>query len=122
MLGDGRALTAVGRGEVVLDTLLPNGETKSCTLHDVLYVPKLSYNLVSVANISKRNKVVKFTMSACYMLDEKHKMVAEATTMGSLYQLDHKPHNERARVAEKSDTKENIWHKRFGHPGVGSLQ
>ena len=56
VLGDGRALTAVGRGEVVLDTLLPNGDTKSCTLHDVLYVPKLSYNLLSVANISKRNK------------------------------------------------------------------
>lgn len=45
VLGDGRALTAVGRGEVMLDMVLPNGESKSCTLHDVLYVLALSYNL-----------------------------------------------------------------------------
>ena len=45
VLGDGQALTAVGRGEVMLDMVLPNGESKSCTLHDVLYVPALSYNL-----------------------------------------------------------------------------
>ena len=54
----------------MLDMLLPNGETKSCTLHDVLYVPMLSYNLLSVAKISKRNNIVKFTKSACYMLDK----------------------------------------------------
>lgn len=47
-LGDGRTLTAIGR-EVVLDMVLPSGESKSCTLCDVLYVPKLSHNLVSVA-------------------------------------------------------------------------
>ena len=41
-LGDGRALTAVGRGTVKLDMVLPNGELKCCTLHDVLYVPDLS--------------------------------------------------------------------------------
>ena len=55
VLGDGRALTAIGRGEVVLDMVLSNGESKSCTLHDVLYVPMLG-------------KIVKFTESACYML------------------------------------------------------
>ena len=40
-VGDGRALTAVGRGDVVLNVELPNSESKSCTLHDVLYVPEL---------------------------------------------------------------------------------
>jgi hypothetical protein len=39
LLRDGRALTAVGRGKVVI---LPNGESKSCTLCDVLCVPQLS--------------------------------------------------------------------------------
>ena len=48
VLGDGRALTAVGRGEVVLDMILPNGESRSCMLRDVLYVPKFSYNPLSV--------------------------------------------------------------------------
>ena len=49
-------------------------------------------------------------------------MVAKATKIGSLYQLDHKPNHERASFAEKPDTREDIWHKRFGHLGIGSLQ
>ena len=79
-------------------------------LRDVLYVPKLSYNLLRVA---KRGKIVKFTRSACYILNKEHKMVAKATKIGSLYQLDHKPNHERATFADKSDTKEDIWHKLF---------
>ena len=47
-LGDGHDLDAIGRGVVVLETKLPSGRTKKCKLHDVLYVPKLSYNLLSV--------------------------------------------------------------------------
>ena len=85
VLGDGRALTAIGRGDVMLNMLLPNGESKSCTLCDVLYVPDLSHNLVSVANASK---VVTFTKSAGYILYMKHKLVAKATRKGGLYQLD----------------------------------
>ena len=61
-------------------------------------------------------------MSAYYVLDERHKMVAKATKVGSLYQLDHKPNYECANVAEKPDTKEDIWHKRYGHLGISNLQ
>jgi len=69
-VGDGRALTAVGRGDVVLDVELPNSESKSCTMHDVLYVPELSYNLMSVAKVSQKGKIVKFTSNACYILGQ----------------------------------------------------
>ena len=48
---------------------------------------------------------MKFTRSACYILNKEHKVVAKATKMGSLYQLDHKPNHERASLADKSDTK-----------------
>ena len=30
------------------ESCVTNGESKSCTLHEVLYVPKLAYNLISV--------------------------------------------------------------------------
>ena len=62
------------------------------------------------------------TKSTCYMLDKRHKMVAKVTKIGSLYQLNHKPNHKQASFAEKADTKEDIWHKRFGHLGIGSLQ
>ena len=95
VLGDGRALMVVGRGKVVLDIVLPNGESKLCMLQEVLYVPMVSYNL-SVSKASQKGMIVKFSKSACYMLEKKHEMVAKATKMGSLYQLDHKPNHERS--------------------------
>ena len=70
ILGDRHTLTAIGRGNVVLDMMLPNGEVKPCVLHDVLYVPKLAYNLISVTKASQKGKIIKFTMSACYLLDK----------------------------------------------------
>ena len=91
-------------------------------LYDVLYVPELSYNLLSIAKALQRGNIVKFTKFACYVLDRKHKMVAKATKIGSLYQLDYKANHEQASFAEKSDTKEDVWHKRFGHLKIGILQ
>ena len=76
---------ATGKGKVVLDMILPNDVSKSCILHSLLYVLKLSYNLVSVS-VSEKGKI----KSACYILDKTHKTIAQATKIGSLYQLDHK--------------------------------
>ena len=56
VLGDRCALTATGKGKVVLDMILPNGESKSSTLHSVLHVPKLSYNLISVSRVFEKGK------------------------------------------------------------------
>ena len=47
-LGDGYALNATAKGTVELKKYLANGKSQKCRLHDVLYVPELSYNLLSV--------------------------------------------------------------------------
>ena len=111
MVGDGRTLTPVRRDVVVLDIVLLNSESESCTLYDVLCVPELSYNLISVAKVSQKGKIVKFTRKACYILDKRHKMVAKGAKIGSLYQLNCKPNCELANV---STQKGIFWHKRFG--------
>ena len=49
MFGDGHALEAAGKGIVMLDMRLPNGNTQRCKFQDVLYIPSLSYNLLSVS-------------------------------------------------------------------------
>ena len=53
-LCDGRSLQATGSRTVELELVLPNGEPKKTTLHDVLYVPGLSYNLLSVVKMKVR--------------------------------------------------------------------
>ena len=76
----------------------------------------------SVAKVSERGKVVKFTESASYMLDKRHDVVAEASKRRSLYQLDYKPNHEGANFAEEANPKKEVWHKRFGHLAIGDLQ
>ena len=62
VLGDGRSLQATGQGSVVLKMKLPNG---ACTLQDVLLVPSLAYNLLSVTSASKKGKVTTFSKMKC---------------------------------------------------------
>ena len=47
-LGDGSLLEGPAEGTVKLDMILPGGSTQKCNLKNVLYVPKLSYSLLSV--------------------------------------------------------------------------
>ena len=47
-LGDGHVSKAIAQGVVLLEMKLPSGKTRKCKLVDVLYVPKLSYSLLSI--------------------------------------------------------------------------
>ena len=44
---------------------LPDGTMKVCRLNNVLHVPKLSYNLLSVPKATKAGKTAKFSESGC---------------------------------------------------------
>ena len=88
MLGDGHVLNAAGNGVVVLDMRLPNGKMQRCKLHSVLYVPSLSYNLLNVSRVAQSGKVTKFVTHDCHILNANHKLIAQATKVGSLSHLD----------------------------------
>lgn len=117
-LGDGHTLEALGRGVVTLNMNLPRGPSR-CNLLDVLYVPGLSYNLVSVAKAAERGKITEFTNRTCYIVRPGQRLVARGTTVGSLYYLDCDI-DYHASVAQ--ETKETRWHQRFGHLNMQSLQ
>lgn len=124
-LGDGHPLETNGSGKVVLKMMLPNGEMKKCTLSDVLYVPKLSFNLLSVSKSSKLGNVVKFYDNECKIFDVQDNLIAVAEKKGDLYILkctmyDHKVNA----VCNMSESKpdENIWHRRYGHLGADNMK
>ena len=56
ILGDGHVLEAIAEGTVSLQMLLPDGNMKRCDLKNVLLVPKLSHNLLSVLKASESGK------------------------------------------------------------------
>ena len=117
-------MEATGRGTVVLELTKVGGKASRCKLHEGLYVPDLSCNPLSVAKAAKSGKVVKFTETGCEILDSNKKVIAVATRVGSLYYLNCQADNEQtnAAVNESKETKEDTWHRRYGHLGLRNLQ
>ena len=118
ILGDGHRLEATARGVVKLRLVLPDGVTKGCQLHDVLYVPDLSYNLLNVSKMVEAGKRVNFYNTCFLVTDQKERVIAIASKIGNLYYLNcvnvHPPPC--VYVAEN----ESVWHRRYGHLGENS--
>lgn len=55
-LGEGYSVEATDCGVVRLKRTLTDGKTKECKLNDVLYVPQLSYTLLSVSKVTQSGK------------------------------------------------------------------
>ena len=126
-LGDGHELKAIGQGIVKLTISLSNGKTKECKLNDVLFVPNLSYNLLSVSKAAETGKITEFDETQCQILGTNKRIIAVAKRTGSLYYLDTKPsetHLVTAAETKCQDLKQkaSIWHRRFGHLGMQNLQ
>ena len=129
-VGDGYSVRATGKGNVILDMYLPNGKIERCKLADVLLVKDLSYNLLSISKAAATGKKFEFEQSFCKVVNDKHGVIATATKYGNLYYLncagsieDNKDHQTAMKCASKNDeTKECIWHRRYGHLGARNLE
>ena len=100
-------------------------EQQRCRLFEKLYVPKLSYNLLSVSKATRSGKSFTFTESCCHLLDEKWNVVDTGSKVGNMYYLnciDEQGTTHAETICSSGDTKEEIWHRRFGHLGMKNLQ
>ena len=86
-LGDGHVLMAVGQGTIQLIMKCGRDKYRKCTLSDVLYVPKLSCNLLSVSKTTEKGNNVKFYEDTCIIRDVNRKPVAVATCVGGIYHV-----------------------------------
>ena len=84
-------------------------------LNDVLYVPELSYNLLSVAQATKFRKSVKFNGSTFVFISEGTN-IGSTSKFGSLYYLNYQfdGPEERTNSIEKQNSL-SAWHQRYGH-------
>ena len=83
ILGDGRRIETTKQGTVQMKLKQVDGLYKSGTLHDVLYVPELSYNLLSITKATSLGKTVRFDESTCEILNE----VDEVISLALLFEL-----------------------------------
>ena len=126
---DGHSVQATGRGDVILRMTVLNGKIRKCKLSDVLYVPDLSHNLLSVSKAGSNGKRFEFGQSHCNIIDNKFGLFATATKCGNIYYLNcagcnlsMKENHTAMKCASTDQTKESIWHRRYGHLGARNLE
>ena len=86
-VGDGKLLVAEGQADIILDLKFPSGNLVKCKLKNVLYVPELAHNLISVSQITRDGKVVKFYDSSCTIFHGE-KIIAHGSKINNLFILD----------------------------------
>ena len=85
-LEDGHTLKAIGHGTVIL--MMKTGcLTRKCKLHDVLFVPNLTCNLLSVSKAVEKGISVIFNKCVCVIKDAKHRLITVEYKVGSLYHV-----------------------------------
>ena len=60
---------------------LPNGKIWRCNLCNVLLVPKLAYNLLSVSKAVEAEKMAKFDKNGCQILSSNKNVIAVVKTV-----------------------------------------
>ena len=125
-LVDGHVAKENGRGVVKIEIECQRSQkVKNCVLQDVLYVPSLSYNVVSVSKATKSGKTVTFDEDGCHILEGSQKLIANAKRVGNVYYLSYVDSGHHANPTVESSSvasKEVTWHKPYGHLGVQNLQ
>ena len=117
VLGDDHVLKATGVGKVQVLSKVPDG-TQSCTLHDVLYVPGLAYNLFCISKATNGGKIASFSEQdfKIMIVDQ---IVVTGSRFGSLYYLS-LMNKQTGCAAAAIDA--NLWPRRYGHVGEHSLK
>jgi hypothetical protein len=115
---EGRRLRSIGCGilkcELAVEPGLKAGRVYA-QLKDVLVVPSLSVNILSVAKLSEHNFKVVFNGQSCSIYHPSGRLMASAEKRRGLYWLRALVKKEQVLIALKPASKLELWHQRLGH-------
>ena len=111
IVGNNAKCPAEGLGTISF--VAATGEEKK--LSDVLYVPQIKRNLISIGVITDRGLEVRFKKTEAEILDSAGKLVGKGVRRNNLYELS-------ALTASANKSTSRLWHERFGHIGFAVLK
>lgn len=120
-LADGNCMQACGKGTVVFR--VQKGNLRNMlTANDVLYVPGMADNLISVSKLTDSGIIVTFSGNDCTAY-KGNKLVFSALKEAGIYRLqaDTVPGTLRAQAAKENENNCDLWHRRLGHLNYDSL-
>jgi hypothetical protein len=89
-LGGHSRVLAIGTGTVLV-RMRTNMHWKSTTLKDVIFVPDLQCNILSVARLTHSGGKVQFLGKECQFYDPPGQLICEGRLQGNLYLMDMQP-------------------------------
>jgi hypothetical protein len=116
LMGDDTPITVAGEGRVEL----PNG-----SFENVLHVPKLSINIISVYQITQISKRVEFTSDSVTVLDMHDSsiiVVGEVDHKSWLYKFTKFIDYDSSFLLTHANDSSRVWHERFGHLNFRYMQ
>lgn len=88
-----------------------NGVDNKITVHDMLCVPSLTTNLLSVSELISKGNRVSFEKDGCSVYTRNNKLVATASLVSGVYKLNIK--TEKCMLMSCDNTE--LWHRRLAH-------
>src|SRR6476646_2983791 len=86
-LGDNGMVDAVCKGSMLVESHV-KGQVMKIRIHDVLHMPKLNANLLSVSKLVSRGLKVHFNMMGCVVWARDGEMLALTRMEANLYHLE----------------------------------
>lgn len=117
---NGNYMEAVGVGNIKVLSKLANEKIK-CYIRNVLYVPNLRKNLLSVKKLESSNITVIFENNKVKLLDKNRKIIAIGKR-NNLYELNFEVIKRESLNIEKESDDAKLWYKRLGHLGYSNLE
>jgi hypothetical protein len=137
MLGDNSTIQGLGTRHITVE-MHAGRKWHNAVLQNVLHIPEIYSNLLSVSQLLRHGADVCFTKGKCQILDTHGQVACEGTLRGSLFIMNIRVPSESARVAivkafpkdndelppahsaliSDSDTSKAVahtWHRRLGH-------
>lgn len=98
-------------GEIEMRSCI-EGETKSIIVYDVMCVPQLTTNLLSVSQLVRRGNTVLFDENGCRILNAHNELIAVGEIYNNMYRLkiQHIDY-----CMQTSLNSASVWHRRLGH-------
>ncbi|KAL5812489.1 hypothetical protein ACOSQ3_027439 [Xanthoceras sorbifolium] len=107
-LGNGEIVQAAGRGTVSIHT-----SKGPKLIHDVLLIPDLDQNLLSIAQHLKRGCSLSFKDNLCTILDSNDAEIIQVKMVGNSFPISWNHVNHATLVSRTDDS--DLWHKRCSH-------
>jgi hypothetical protein len=123
-VGDAHHVPVVGRGSIVFQTKLPQNGYRSITLDNVLHVPILAANLISLGTLQKAGSGVWSYDQGLVITDNKDSQELFRASFhgstGTLYHISTLTQHELAYVTSSGSLR--LWHRRMGHLHLDAIR